>query len=240
MHNYHKSCIIIMHIWCSLVCSSNSPVLLLSFRTLKSKRGIRDRWSEGGFHTNYHLHTCWKLGVTTFFFVFLFFCFFHECALSCINAMLWKLYFLEYFLRRGGSPNGDLTNLTLWPDTPNAERLRCLSEYYSGGVLKRCYDTLTTCLPNLSRQQVCFLLCYLPPKLEITLSEVVSCFIRLPQEAQPPFILRERQNDSVISCLITQGKLVVWAFVFLSSAFFFVPLHSTAVCSKNDRSFTYR
>ena len=216
MHNYHKSCIIIMHISCSLVCSSNSPVLLLSFRTLNSKRGIRDRWSEGGFHTNYHLHTCWKLGVTTFFF-------FHECALSCISAMLSKLYFLEYFLGRGGSPNGDLTNLTLSPDTPNDERLRCLSEYYCGGVLKRCYDTLTTCLPSLSRQQVCFLLCYLPPKLEITISEVVSCFIRPPQEAQPPFILRKRQNDSVISCLITQGKLVVRAFVFLSSAFFFIP-----------------
>ena len=56
MHNYHKSCIIIMHISCSLVYISNSPVMLLSFRTLKSKRGIRDRWSEGGFHTNYHLN----------------------------------------------------------------------------------------------------------------------------------------------------------------------------------------
>lgn len=112
--------------------------------------------------------------------------FFHECALSCISAMLSKLYFLEYFLGRGGSPNGDLTNLTLSPDTPNDERLRCLLEYYSGGVLKRCYDTLTTCLPCLSRQQVCFLLCYLPPKLEITISEVVSCFIRPPLHPSAP------------------------------------------------------
>ena len=95
-----------MHIWCSLVCNSNSPVMLLSFRTLKSKRGIRDGWSEGGFYANYHLHTCWKLGVNLFFF------FFTNVRWVALLKLLCSVCFLELFLVRGGSQDQTVTRHT--------------------------------------------------------------------------------------------------------------------------------